>query len=237
MTRPIGIRTITCAECGTTVTGPMGNHRSFCSATCAAKVRKRNRPKTTYRKLERGEKLPEGQPLRYKTAQGYIMLRWTLAPSSFVEVAEPRVIDGHNSTAEHVHHKNFVRDDNRPENLQEVTVKEHQAIHRAEDRRRHREMKDLYEAGKTTTEIAELMGTNHGNVYRALVRQGATIRTATDYAKPVPTAEVIRRFKAGEGVSSIRKDLGISHERVTRELEANGVQRRKPGRVPASAVA
>lgn len=237
MTRPLGIRTINCPECGETVTGTMGNRRSFCSGPCAAKARKRNRPKATYRKLERGEALPAGKPLRYKTTHGYIMLRWALTSNSFVEVAEHRVIDGRNSMAEHVHHRNFIRDDNRRENLQEVTVKEHQAIHRAEDRRRHREMKALYEAGKTTTEIAELMGTNHGNVYRALVRQSASIRTATDYAKPIPTAEIIKRFKGGEGVSSIRRDLGISHDRIQRELEANGIPRRKPGRVPASAVA
>jgi hypothetical protein len=235
MTRPLGVRTITCAECGANVTAAMSNHRKYCD-DCAPKVRKRSKRGATYRTLSRGEVIPEVKPLRYKDETGYIHLRWTVTPTSFETIAEHRVFDGRVSMAEQVHHINFIRDDNRRENLLEVTVEEHQAIHRAEDRRRHREMKALYEAGKTTTEIAGLMGANHGNVYRALVRQGATIRTATDYAKPVPTEEIIRRFKGGEGVRSIRRDLGMSHDRITRELEANGIPRRKPGRVPASAV-
>jgi len=236
MTRPLGVRTITCAECGTGVTAAMSNHRKYCDG-CAPKVRKRNKRGATYRTLSRGEVIPVGKPLRYKDENGYIMLRWTVTPTSFETIAEHRVFDGRVSMAEHVHHINFIRDDNRRENLLEVTVDEHQAIHRAEDRRRHREMKVLYESGKTTTEIADLMGTNHGNVYRALVRRGATIRTATDYAKQLPTQQIIARFTAGEGAKLISRDLGVSYERVIRELESNGIPKRKCGRVPASAVA
>lgn len=41
---------------------------------------------------------------------------------------------------EHVHHINHVKDDNRPENLQAVTSKEHSAIHM---RSLHKRVRDL----------------------------------------------------------------------------------------------
>lgn len=44
-------------------------------------------------------------------------------------VLEHRVDGDHVTTAEHVHHINHVKDDNRPENLQAMTASAHMMLH------------------------------------------------------------------------------------------------------------
>jgi hypothetical protein len=187
--------------------------------------------------VPRGEKIPLGPHLRYKTAEGYIKLRWTNADGSYTEVLEHRVIDGRHTTAEHVHHVNHVRDDNRPENLQQMTAAEHRKIHREHALSQYLEWRDMYEAGSSTIEVAAAFGTHAGNVYRGLVHAGATIRKKTDYAKPLPLASITARYQAGEGATSIAKSLGVSYDRVQRALANQGINRRGAGRVPGKAAA
>jgi hypothetical protein len=193
--------------------------------------------KTRTRIVERGKEVPAGPYLRYKTDQGYIKLRWTNPDGSYTEVLEHRVVDGRHTTAEHVHHINHVRDDNRPENLQELSAAEHRSLHRKHALEQYAEWQAMYEAGRTTTEVAAAFGTNAGNVYRGLMQVGASVRKKTDYGKPIPRAAVIARYRSGEGAASIAKSLGLSYVRVRKTLEAEGIQRRGVGRVPERAIA
>lgn len=154
------------------------------------------------RQLKAGESLPPGEPKRYRNQQGYIRLRWLVGPQSYVEVYEHRVFDGVVTDAEHVHHINHDRSDNRPENLERMTMAQHAQMHgeerkgdygryrsrhdqakaeRAEANRERRtalslEMRALYEAGYTTVDIATKYGIDSSGVSRRLRQVGTRMR-------------------------------------------------------------
>lgn len=188
------------------------------------------------RQLRPGEPIPNWPPRRYKAGHGYIRLRWRIGPNQLVETYEHRVDGDHVTTAEHVHHKNRKRDDNRPENLEHLTVEEHQAEHYAEDRRRIMPAAQLYLSGLSTTQVGERLGVDPSCVSRMLQRAGVPTRPSSSYAKPIDADEIVRRYLSGQGVRRIKADLRLSDERVKAVLRAAGVQLRGPGRVPASAL-
>ena len=126
------------------------------------------------RTLRHGEKIPDGPPRRYPNRDGYIRLRWTIAPNQQVEVLEHRVVDGVVVGHQAVHHRNHVTHDNRPENLEPLTNSEHA--------RRHNLSFDvdaaaeMYRSGSTTIDIGAALGVDPSNVYRQLVRHGVQMR-------------------------------------------------------------
>jgi len=142
------------------------------------------------RNLKPGERVPEGEPRRYPNGDGYIRLRWLLSPNNYVECYEHRVFDGVVTDAEHVHHINGVRDDNRLENLKPMEAREHMRSHggkwlpfrnvdaamkaaiaennRFDRRARIQVMEKLREDGKTIIEIGEVVGLHPSGVSRYL---------------------------------------------------------------------
>jgi hypothetical protein len=142
------------------------------------------------RTLRPGERVPETEPRRYSNDKGYIRLRWLVGTQRYVETFEHRVFDGFVTTAEHVHHRNEVKWDNRLENRQPMTRREHGLHHKrprmwtpfrsqeamlkaayAENRRRDRarrteRMRKLIAQGRTTIEIGQLLGVHHSAVSR-----------------------------------------------------------------------
>lgn len=147
----------------------------------------------TIRTLRTGERIPNGEPRRYPNDQGYIRLRWLVGTQTYVECYEHRVADGYVTDAEHVHHDNTVKDDNRPANLVPLTADEHNALHaernrgkrtwhpyrskrdfdraqrRAERRRLIEQMRSMYvDEGASTVEIARRLGIHPSNVSRSL---------------------------------------------------------------------
>lgn len=147
--------------------------------------------KDTIRQLRPGEAVPQHPPRRYSTGSGYIRLRWKVGVAQYVETYEHRVFDGAVTTAEHVHHKNKDRSDNRPENLVQMTAEEHTSHHSHERRtwapfntfgamwkaahaenrrfdrdRRTQRMRELYAQGLSTIEIGRRFGLHPSGVWR-----------------------------------------------------------------------
>jgi hypothetical protein len=92
----------------------------------------------------------------------------------YVATYEHRVVA--NTVAPQVHHRNHVKDDNRPENLLGVTPAEHGSEHVTWDRQLG---KELYESGLTCQQIAERFGITSGQVSRGLRNVGTVMRPAS----------------------------------------------------------
>ncbi len=136
------------------------------------------------RHLRPDEDVPGFEPRgRYRTASGYVRVRWLIGPNDYVEEYEHRLVMGR--PPGEVHHVNGDKADNRPENLVVLSKHEHAALHakpnpdsfkirsarekaqRAQDRRAKRaeriaEMRALYEGGLSTTEIGSLFNMSSG---------------------------------------------------------------------------
>ena len=100
-------------------------------------------------------------------------LRWRIGPGELVEAREHRVVDGVVTSAHHVHHRNGMTGDNRPENLLEVDHAEHGAEHRLFDRTA---ASDMYLGGMTLKQVGGALGVHHVTVLRALRSAGVAIR-------------------------------------------------------------
>lgn len=169
--------------------------------------------------------IPSAQPRRYKTRDGYVLLRWKVGPREYVEALEHRVQDGQVVTAENMHHINGDRTDNRPENLQSLTASAHSIEHHEIDRA---EVARLYQSGLSTTEVAERVGTFPGNVSRMLAQVGVPARSTrrwTDEQEGQIAAD-LRRL----GTSGLVLALWpMSRSTLSRIAREHGV-RSKPGR-------
>jgi hypothetical protein len=102
----------------------------------------------TIRALRDDEPLPMSEPKRYRNDRGYIRLRWLVSPNHNVEAYEHRVVMGRPAGME-VHHKNRVRDDNRPENLMILTPEQHALLHAKENRPEYQARLDKRDGIKT----------------------------------------------------------------------------------------
>src|SRR5687768_7439307 len=108
-----------CEQCGASFTQTDSSKGRFCCRPCWYAWRSAQPRKVTpksVRLLQPGEPVPSGKPGRYKNIHGYIVLRWRVGRSQYVECLEHRLQCGL-PVNQHVHHKNHQKDDNRPENL------------------------------------------------------------------------------------------------------------------------
>lgn len=154
------------------------------------------------RQLRQGEPVPGGEPKRYENAKGYVRLRWKVGPHEYVEIYE------RDASGSLVRHQDS-----------EVKRLDHEAIAR------------LHDAGLSTVAISKALDCDSSSVSRSLRGRGRVPRGRSHYAQDVDEDEVLRRYAAGEGYSSIRSDLGVSAERVKRILVEHGVDLRGVGRV------
>jgi hypothetical protein len=112
-------KTTTCAVCGKVFERPHGKPRLYCSRSCSNKGRTLGK-RATYDEL--GPRIQKG----FSTAQGYIKIKVDAEENGvavrkykqehriIVETLLGRELD----TNEFVHHKNGIRNDNRPDNLE-----------------------------------------------------------------------------------------------------------------------
>lgn len=127
--------------------------------------------------LRPGEPIPKGEPKRYINVHGYAILRWRVAPRTYVETLEHRVINGRVTTAEHVHHIDRNKLNNHPSNLLHMDASDHLHAHYRIPRA---DVARLYAAGYTTIEIAELYDTFPGNISRIVRGEGVPTRRGLD---------------------------------------------------------
>ncbi len=124
-------------------------------------------------RLQPGEPLPSGDPSRYVTPHGYVVLRWLVAPACYVEIFEHRLVCGRPPAGLEVHHINGVKTDNRRENLQVITPSKHGQLAVTFDVEKAIE---AYRSGMSYPAIGRMLGVCHVGVMRAMKHRGHVSR-------------------------------------------------------------
>lgn len=130
--------------------------------------------------LKHGDPVPAEAPARYFNQQGYVRLRWKVAPWTYVEAYEHRVVMGLPPDEIHVHHRNHDRADNRPENLELVEASVHIADHAEERRLNVAHAYELYSGGMRLADVAAVMGCHPASLSKAFAREGLKARTRSE---------------------------------------------------------
>lgn len=171
--------------------------------------------KTVIRSIPPGSPIPTGTPKRYYNAPGYVRLRWKMAPYTYLECFEHRVVDGM-IVAGNVerHHINRVRDDNRPENLATLTPEEH-------DREHHHcdvleDIVRLYREGHSTVAVGRMVDRDPAVVYRHLIAQGVPIRNRVRYLDDEERAYIRQLFAQGCSWAEVERITGRSTWSIAR---------------------
>lgn len=180
--------------------------------------------------IQPGEPLPAGEPMRIVTRNGYIRLRWNLGGGSFVEIFEHRLVVGIPSAEFSVHHKNHIKTDNRPENLEVILKSDHSKLH-------HPVSVDVgfvaaqYLGGKTLPELAAEHGVDGGNLSRLLRRYGVTMRTSAESRRAsVDTKRIREMHDAGCSIGVIAREFGVGQDIIRRRCREMSLPSRPVGR-------
>ena len=180
------------------------------------------------RRLRKGESIPSGMPRRYVTVDGYRLLRWKVGVAQYVEVLEHRVVDGMVTTAGNVHHRDYNRQNNHPDNLLYLSPLEHQHHHRDIDRRK---VVEYYQRGLSTPEVGRALGCHHSQVYRILVSEGVTVRSISEALQlNIDPGLVARLHNAGVRARRIAKALKCSATPIERLIDDLGLEPHRDGR-------
>ena len=184
------------------------------------------------RRLRPGEAIPNGEPRRYPTRDGYIVLRWKVGVRTYLDALEHRIVDGRITTAEHVHHINHNTTDNRPSNLEGLTSGDHRREHTRID---YDEAWRLYEQGHSTTKVASDLGCTAGQISRGLRQRGHTLRDTGAKRCTLDNERIVELFLAGMPPRRIGAIFSVGDTPIRRILRDEGIPPRLPGRPMRSA--
>lgn len=227
-----------CHGCGTPITDDppvrRGQWKRYCSNECRTTAQAKL--KSSIRQLQPGEQIPPSEPKRYTSGQGYIRLRWRIAPRRMVETYEHRVNpDGRVTDAEHVHHHNGDKTDNTPSNLIPLTADEHTTIH-ADHRRQvdRTQALALYQGGLTTTETAARLHCHTATISRILAEENVPARPQRDRYPLVPHDVLHATILANprDRVPQLAVRLNVPRNTIRRSMKAYGIPSFPSGRQP-----
>lgn len=177
--------------------------------------------------------VPSGvEPRRYKTQNGYYVLRWAVGSGEYVEMLEHRYV-AKAGDGQIVHHIDGNRANNHPDNLLVMSHADHGKEHRAFDRDHACR---LYEAdGWSTVSIGEYFDVDPSVVYRALVKQGVALRKSGSWARlHLDDEYIVASYRQGKSPEVIAAELGVSTMPIWDRLKEYNVPIRPPGRRKAS---
>jgi hypothetical protein len=140
---------------------------SMKAAGAARRLSGETKPKIT-RWLRDDEPIPTSPTRRYTKQHGYVVCRWKISKSHYVECYEHRVIAGRPNG--HVHHKDGHRDNNDPNNLESLSPADHVRHHLG--RFDVDVAISLFVAGYSTPQIGKYLSVNPATIYRALKKRG-----------------------------------------------------------------
>ena len=166
------------------------------------------------RRLRPDEPVPDFPPRRYKSSHGYIRLRWLIGVQEYVEEFEHRINAGRPPSWMHVHHRNGDKTDNRPENLEVLTAREHN--------RRHPENVEK----ALTARGLPPVGRSYAPYRSREAKARAERRLAREARRALEVERMAGMYAQGLTVVEIGKALGIDHSNVSRRLRAAGVKMR-----------
>ncbi len=185
------------------------------------------------RRLRPGEAIPTSEPRRYRTSDGYIVLRWKTGVRTYLDALEHRIVNGRITTAEHIHHINHSTTDNRPSNLEGLTPKEHREKHSRVD---WVDAWRLYKQGSSTIEVGDKLGCSASQISRGLRQRGHTLRDPGVARRLIlDTGRIVELFLAGMPPRRIGELFGVSDSPIRRILQDEGIPPRQPGRPLRSA--
>lgn len=87
----------------------------------------------------------------------------------------------------------------------------------------------LYEEGKTCTEIGQIIGCNHKSVTKLLRKNGIKVKSSAQIQRKTPDGDELVRLHVDEKKSckEIAKIHGISYQQLSRHLKSEGVNIRR----------
>jgi hypothetical protein len=165
--------------------------------------------------------------MRSISSHGYVRVRWRVGVNRYVETYEHRLVAG--LDAEHVHHRNGIKTDNRPENLERISTLDHGERHSCIN---IHEASDLYASGWSLPRLGAFYGVHSSSVLRSLRARGVKFRTPAEGRRALrPVDETMLRTyaDAGLGVRSIALLMGETRSVIKARFRALGIPLRRPG--------
>lgn len=164
------------------------------------------------RSIRSMDEVPAGTPRRYRSAAGYVRLRWRVGPGRYVEAYEHRLVM--QFPPADVHHRDGSKDNNDPRNLEPLSRVEHARRHAHIERMRTGRPLRCHRPRANAGARARIAAAKRARrIRREQERSGFVARMAELYTSGLSTIEVGKR-------------VGLSSSNVLLALRKAGVEMR-----------